>query len=81
MRVCQLTGKSSMKGNKVSHSNVKTIRRFNANLQKKRFYIPEVDKWVDLKVSTAALRNIDKLGLYAYLKDLQDSGVNTGVKL
>jgi large subunit ribosomal protein L28 len=81
MKVCQLTGKSSMKGNKVSHSNVKTIRRFNANLQKKRFYIPEVDKWVSLKVSTSALRNIDKLGLYAYLKDLQGAGVDFGFKL
>lgn len=81
MKVCQLTGKSSMKGNKVSHSNVKTIRRFEANLQKKRFYIPEVDKWVTLKVSTAALRTIDKLGLYEYLKALNAQGVKTGVKL
>jgi large subunit ribosomal protein L28 len=81
MRVCQLTGKSSMKGNKVSHSNVKTIRRFDANLQKKRFYMPEVDRWVTLKVSCAALRTIDKLGLYAYIKVLNAKGVNTGVKL
>jgi large subunit ribosomal protein L28 len=81
MKVCQLTGKSSMKGNKVSHSNVKTIRRFNANLQKKKFYIPELDKWITLKVSAAALRNIDKLGLYAYLKDLQGSGIKFDIKL
>ncbi len=81
MKVCQLTGKSSMKGNKVSHSNVKTIRRFEANLQKKRFYMPEVDRWVTIKVSTAALRTIDKLGLYSYVKALNAQGVNTGVKL
>jgi large subunit ribosomal protein L28 len=81
MKVCQLTGKSSMKGNKVSHSNVKTIRRFEANLQSKRFYMPEVDKWVTLKVSCAALRTIDKLGLYAYVKALNAQGVKTGVKL
>ncbi len=81
MKVCQLTGKSSMKGNKVSHSNVKTIRRFEANLQKKRFYMPEVDKWVTIKVSCAALRTIDKLGLYAYVKALNAQGVKTGVKL
>lgn len=80
-KVCQLSGKSAMKGNKVSHSNVKTIRRFEPNLQKKRFYIPEVDKWVTLKVSTHALRTIDKLGLYAYLKELSSKGVDTGVKL
>jgi large subunit ribosomal protein L28 len=80
-RVCQLTGKKAMKGNKVSHSNVKTIRRFHPNLHKKRFYIPEVDRWVTLRVSSKALRNIDKFGIYEYLKTLQAEGVDTGVKL
>ena len=80
-KVCQLTGKRPMSGNNVSHSNRKTKRRFLPNLQKKRFYIPEKDRWVELKVSTAALRTINKLGIYAYLQKLEKKGVDTGVKL
>ena len=80
-KVCQLTGKRPITGNHVSHSNRKTKRRFLPNLQKKRFYIPEVDRWVTLKVSAKAIRNINKLGIYAYLKRLEREGVNTGVKL
>lgn len=80
-RVCQLTGKRPITGNNVSHSNRKTKRRFLPNLHKKKFYIPEVDRWVNLKVSSSALRTIDKLGIYAYLKKLEVKGVDTGVKL
>lgn len=80
-KVCQLTGKSALKGNKVSHSNVKTKRKFQPNLQKKRFYIPETDQWVTLKICTSALRNINKFGLFTYLKKLEADGVSTGVKL
>jgi large subunit ribosomal protein L28 len=80
-RVCQLTGKRPIKGHKVSHSNVKTNRRFLPNLFTKRFFMPETGQWVTLKVSAHALRTIDKKGLYAYLKELQFQGVNTGVKL
>ncbi len=80
-RVCQLTGKKPLKGHKVSHSNVKTNRRFLPNLFKKRFYIPETEQWVTIKVSAHALRIIDKKGLYAYLKELESKGVDTGVKL
>ena len=80
-KVCQLTGKRPITGNNVSHSNQKTKRRFLPNLQKKRFYIPETDQWVQLKVSTSAIRNINKLGIYAYLKQLQDKGVDIGVEL
>lgn len=80
-RVCQLTGKRPISGNNVSHSNRKTKRRFLPNLQKKRFYIPETDQWVTLKVSSKAIRNINKLGIFAYLKKLERSGVDTGVKL
>jgi large subunit ribosomal protein L28 len=80
-RVCQLTGKKPLKGHKVSHSNVKTNRRFLPNLFKKRFYIPETEQWVTIKVSAHALRIIDKKGLYAYLKELESKGVETGVKL
>lgn len=80
-RVCQLSGKRPIKGHKVSHSNVKTNRRFLPNLFKKRFFIPETSEWVTLKVSAYALRIIDKKGLYEYLKELQAKGVDTGVKL
>jgi large subunit ribosomal protein L28 len=78
---CQLTGKKPMKGNKVSHSNVKTKRRFLPNLQKKRFFIPETNQWVQINVSTAALRNIDKIGIFDYLKRLKAEGMDTGVTL
>jgi large subunit ribosomal protein L28 len=80
-RICQLTGKRPITGNNVSHSNRKTKRRFLPNLFKKRFFIPETEEWVTLKVSSTALRNINKLGIYAYLKKLERKGVDTGVKL
>lgn len=80
-RACQLTGKKPMVGHKVSHSNVKTKRRFLPNLQKKNFFIPETGQWVKLNISTSALRTIDKLGIYEYLKRLKAEGVNTGVTL
>jgi len=80
-RVCQLTGKRPISGNTVSHSNKRVKRVFAPNLQKKKFYIPEVDRWVTLKLSTRAIKNINKLGLYAYLKKLERKGINTGVKL
>ena len=80
-RECQLTGKKPMTGHKVSHSNMKTKRRFLPNLQKKNFYIPETGQWVQLNVTAAALRNIDKIGLYDYLKRLKAEGVHTGVHL
>ena len=59
-RVCQITGKKAMVGNNVSHSNKKTKRKFNINLVKKRFFIPEENKWITLKLSTSAIRNINK---------------------
>jgi len=80
-KVCELTGKRPLKGHKVSHSNVKTKRRFLPNLQKKKFYVPETNQWVQINVSTAALRNIDKLGIYDYLIRLKAEGVDTGVTL
>lgn len=70
-----------MSGNNVSHSNRKTKRRFLPNLHKKRFYIPELDKWVTLKVSSTALRTINKVGIYDYLVALEKKGVDTGVDL
>ncbi len=80
-KVCQLTGKRPIVGNNVSHSNRKTKRRFLPNLKKKRFYIPETNQWVTIKVSMQALRNINKLGIYAYLKRLESKGVHTGITL
>ena len=80
-KVCQLTGKRPITGNNVSHSKRRTRRRFLPNLQKKRFFIPETEQWVTLKLSTKAIRNINKLGIYAYLKKLERSGVETGVSL
>ena len=70
-RVCQISGKKAMVGNNVSHSNKKTKRKFNINLVKKKFFIPEENKWVTLKVSTSALRTINKKGISAVIKDLK----------
>jgi large subunit ribosomal protein L28 len=80
-KVDQLTGKRPITGNNVSHSNRKTKRRFLPNLQKKKFYIPELDKWVTLKVSASTIRTINKLGIYAYLQKLERKGIETGIKL
>ena len=80
-KVCQLTGKRPVAGNNVSFSNRKTKRRFLPNLHKKRYYIPELDKWVTLKLSSKAMRTINKLGIYEYLVKLEKKGVDTGVKL
>ena len=54
-KICELTGKKAIVGHKVSHSNVKTLRKFNPNLFKKKFFIPETGEWIVLKVSTSAL--------------------------
>jgi len=67
-KVCEITGKRPHVGNNVSHANNKTKRRFLPNLQKKRFYIPEEDKWVTLRVSTKAIKTINKKGVSAVLK-------------
>lgn len=80
-RICQLTGKKSISGNSVSHSNVKTKRRFYANIQTKRIFVPESGKWITLTVSTSALRTISKLGLSAYIKKLEKKGISTGIQL
>ncbi|MEJ7913567.1 MAG: 50S ribosomal protein L28 [Chitinophagaceae bacterium] len=73
-RVCQVTGKVPVSGNHVSHSNIKTKRRFLPNLQKKRFFLAEEDKWVTLKLSTDAIRTINKRGLFNVIKDLRAQG-------
>ena len=73
-RVCELTGKKAMVGNNVSHAMNRTKRKFDANLIKKRFYIPEEDKWVTLKVSASALKNINKKGISAVIKEARANG-------
>lgn len=73
-RVCELTGKRAMVGNNVSHAMNKSKRKFNVNLVKKRFYIPEEDKWITLKVSTSALKNINKKGISAVIKEAREKG-------
>ena len=77
-RVCQLSGKRVRVGNNVSHANNKTKRTFSPNLQKKRFYIPEEDRWVSLKVSTSIIRTISKKGISAVLKDAKEQGFYSG---
>jgi large subunit ribosomal protein L28 len=69
-RVCDLTGKKPIVGNNVSHSNKRTKRKFNPNLQVKKFWLPEESRWITLKVSTSALRTINKKGITACLNDL-----------
>ena len=73
-RVCELTGKKAMVGNNVSHAMNKTKRKFDANLIKKRFYIPEDDKWITLKITASALKTINKIGIKASLKDARLKG-------
>jgi large subunit ribosomal protein L28 len=70
-KVCELTGKKSLRGNKVSHSNAKTKRRFFPNLQEKRFYVGELDKWITLKVSTSAMRTINKKGILQFIQEVE----------
>ncbi len=74
-RVCQITGKVPVSGNSVSHSNIKTKRRFLPNLQTKRFFLAEEDKWITLKVSSEGLRTINKNGLFTVVKKLRAEGV------
>ena len=67
-RACKITGKRPLVGNNVSKSNRKTKRRQLPNLQSKRIFVPELGKFVQLKVSITALKTIDRLGLMPYLK-------------
>jgi len=72
-RICTVTGKQYLKGNHVSHSNIKSKRRFYPNLQEKKFYIPETDEWVVMKVSAKGIKHINKNGV---LKSLQKAYAN-----
>ena len=80
-KICPLTGKRPIAGNHISHSNRKTKRRFVPNIQKKKVFVPELGDFVTLKVSTKALRTMNKLGVYSYIKKLEAKGIDPGIKL
>ncbi|MCU7695568.1 50S ribosomal protein L28 [Haoranjiania flava] len=73
-RVCQVTGRRPVSGHNVSHSNIKSKRRFLPNLQTKRFYFAEEDRWITLKLTTDAIRTINKNGLSTVVKELRAKG-------
>ena len=73
-RVCQITGKKHMVGNNVSHAMNKTKRKFSVNLVKKRFYLPEEDRWITLRVAASTVKTINKNGIAAVLKKAQVQG-------
>ncbi|MBN2236232.1 MAG: 50S ribosomal protein L28 [Bacteroidales bacterium] len=76
-RICEITGKKVITGNNVSHSHAKTKRKFYPNLHTKKFYIPEEDKYITLKVSAKGMRIISKKGISNALKDAKDAGFFT----
>ena len=71
----ELTGKGPMAGNHVSHAHNKAKRRFEVNLQKKRFFVPEEGRWVTLRVSSKTIKTINKRGIKAVLDEARRSGV------
>ena len=73
-KVCVVTGKKPMSGNKVSHANNKTRRRFEPNLHVKRFWVPSEKRWVKMKVSAKAIRIITKVGIERVLADMRKRG-------
>jgi len=73
-RVCQVSGKSPLMGNNVSHSNRHTKKRFEVNLRAKRFWLEDEKRWITLRVSARAMRTIDKLGLATVIADLRARG-------
>ena len=73
-RVCQVTGKAPMVGHHVSHANNKTKRRFMPNMQYRRFWVESENRWVRLRLTTAGLRTVDKIGIDAVLADLRARG-------
>ena len=73
-KVCQISGKRPQSGNNVSHAHNKTKRKFYPNLQTKKFFIPGEDRWITLKVSTSAMRTINKNGIVKVLRDARTKG-------
>ena len=73
-KICELTGKKAMVGNHVSHANNKTKRRFEVNLTRKKFYLPEEDRWLTLRVSSYGIKLVNKIGISAVVKKARKSG-------
>jgi len=73
-RVCQVTGKKPMVGNNVSHANNRTKRRFLPNLQNRKFWVESENRWVNMRITNAALRTIDKNGIDAVLAGMRAAG-------
>lgn len=76
-RICEITGKKVITGNNVSHSKSRTKRKFYPNLQTKKFFIPEEDSWITLKVSANGIRTINKKGISVCLKEARENGYLT----
>ena len=74
-RICDVTGKKPMFGNNVSHANNKSRRRFNINLQKKKFWLPDENRYVTLRLSTRGMRVIDKKGIRRVVNELRAKGI------
>ena len=74
-RFCVVTGKRPMFGNNVSHAHNKSRRRFNINLQKKKFWLPDENRFITLRISARGMRIIDKKGISKVVKDLKAKGV------
>ena len=74
-RVCQITGKAPMVGHNVSHANNKTKRRFLPNLQRRRFWVEGENRWISLRLTTNALRTIDKKGIDVVIAEMRARGV------
>lgn len=73
-KVCEVTGKRALRGNRVSHSNRKTIKFTQPNLQSKRFWLESEARWVKLRISISAMREIDKRGIEAVVRDMRSEG-------
>lgn len=74
-RICQITGKKAMRGNNVSHSKRRTKREFLPNLFEKKYFLPEENRWIKIKVSAAGMRVINKKGLSNALKEAKEKGL------
>jgi large subunit ribosomal protein L28 len=77
-RICEITGKRAMVGNNVSHAQNKTKRRFEINLLKKRFFLPEQQEWLTLKVTAHGLKTINKIGIEEAVKRAKKNGFIKG---
>ena len=73
-KICQVTGKKALVGNNVSHSKRRTKRRFYPNLFEKKYYLPEKERWISLKISAAGIRLITKKGLTTVLREAKEKG-------